>query len=156
MLTRVTPREGEKVHFVVRKSFAKLAKKFYIFLAIFFVGFGLLFFSPNEYLTIAATAIIFFSVCFAFYYFLIWYYDIYLVTNERIVSVEQKGLFSKNYSEIELDQVREVAYSVHGVFATIFRFGTVSVRGYDQTIELSYLPNPGDFQEMVKKLISKQ
>jgi hypothetical protein len=57
-----------------------------------------------------------------------YYLDIWVVTNDRIIAVEQQGLFSRTISEMDLWLVQDVTSEVKGVTATIFSFGLLAVQ----------------------------
>ncbi len=65
------------------------------------------------------------------YGFLVWidyYFDVWIVTNERIVNIEQKGLFNRRISELRFSRVQDVTASVDGLIPTILNFGDVYVQ----------------------------
>lgn len=65
------------------------------------------------------------------YCFVIWfdyYLDIWIMTSERIVNVEQKGLFSRQVSELKYRMIQDVSTDVHGFFPTLFNFGDITVQ----------------------------
>ena len=67
--------------------------------------------------------------------------------------MNQKSLFSREFIETDLDKIQNVTYSISGVFATIFKYGSVKVHtstGVD--VELSDLSDPDEIQEMIKNL----
>ena len=74
----------------------------------------------------------------SFYYYAVWVYsfsefidyylDVWIVTNERIINIEQMGLFSRVASELNLTAVQDVTSNVHGFTNTIFDFGQVEVQ----------------------------
>jgi uncharacterized membrane protein YdbT with pleckstrin-like domain len=152
MGTIITPREGEKVYFTIRKNLVRLVKPIFKFALLFFISILAIIFSPNDIITLVAAVVLLFSVSYAFYYFLLWFYDVYIITNKRVIAVQQKGLFSKEFAEIELDKIKDVSYSIKGVFATLFRFGNVKIKGEDIDLELESLSDPDEAQEMLKKL----
>jgi len=63
-----------------------------------------------------------------FSYFIDFYLDMLIVTNDRLVDVEQRGLFSRIISEVDLYQIQDVSSEVHGAFATLFKYGNVTVQ----------------------------
>jgi uncharacterized membrane protein YdbT with pleckstrin-like domain len=148
----ITPKEGEKVLFHIRKNFAKFHKEIFKFL----VGFGIsvfLFLSfSNQIVVTVAVGLLIVSLAYAFYNFLIWYYDVYIITNKRLIVVEQKGLFNREFAEMDLGQINDVTFSIKGIFATILQYGTVIVKGNGSTLELTDLSDPDEVQEMLKKL----
>ena len=65
------------------------------------------------------------------YGFLVWidyYFDVWIITNERIVNIEQKGLFTRHISELRFSRVQDVTSSVNGLIPTMLNFGDVSVQ----------------------------
>ena len=65
------------------------------------------------------------------YGFVIWfdyYLDIWIMTTERIVNVSQKGLFSRQVSELKYRMIQDVSTDVHGFFPTLFNFGNITVQ----------------------------
>lgn len=152
MATIVTPREGEKVLFTVRKSLFRLFKPILKFLILFIISLFVLMFSPNEIITLISAVVFLFSISYAFYYALIWFYDVYIITNMRLICVEQKSLFSKEFAEIELSKIKDVTYQIRGVFATLFKFGSVRIKSEDLVLELDSLSDPDEIQEMLKRL----
>lgn len=152
MATIITPNEGEKVLFTIRKNFFILAKPFIKFILLFFISVFGFFISTNEYLTLFVGLIFLFVLSYGFYHFILWFYDVYIITNQRVISVAQKSMFQKEYSELNYTQVKDVTYAIRGVFATLFHFGSVYVKGVDTDIELSNLSYPDEVQEMIKKL----
>jgi uncharacterized membrane protein YdbT with pleckstrin-like domain len=65
------------------------------------------------------------------YGFVIWfdyYLDIWIITTHRVVNVEQKGLFSRQVSELKFHQIQDVSTDVKGFFPTILNFGDLTVQ----------------------------
>jgi membrane protein YdbS with pleckstrin-like domain len=77
------------------------------------------------------------AVAGAIYYLAIWlfffsmvidyYLDIWVVTNDRLIAVQQQGLFSRTISEMDLWLVQDVTSEVKGISATIFGYGALSL-----------------------------
>jgi uncharacterized membrane protein YdbT with pleckstrin-like domain len=57
-----------------------------------------------------------------------YYLDIWILTNDRLITIEQKGLFSRKISEFELPKIQEVSVDVSGFFPTLLNYGNVRVR----------------------------
>jgi uncharacterized membrane protein YdbT with pleckstrin-like domain len=63
--------------------------------------------------------------------FVIWfdyYLDIWIITTERIVNVEQKGLFSRQVSELKFHHIQDISTDIHGFFPTILNYGDITVQ----------------------------
>lgn len=57
-----------------------------------------------------------------------YYLDVWLITNHRVIDIEQKGLFSRRVSAFRFNQIQDVTAEVPGVLATFVDFGTVKIR----------------------------
>lgn len=65
------------------------------------------------------------------YAFLVWidyYFDVWIITNERVINVEQKGLFVRTVSELKFSRIQDVTSEVRGMLPTILNFGDVKVQ----------------------------
>jgi uncharacterized membrane protein YdbT with pleckstrin-like domain len=65
------------------------------------------------------------------YSFLVWidyYFDVWIITSERIVNIEQKGLFNREVSELRFARIQDVTSVVDGFIPTILNFGDVYVQ----------------------------
>jgi len=62
------------------------------------------------------------------YYFLMWYYTYYLVTDQRIRQITQKGFFGKDVIELRLSKIQNISYNVPGFSGEIFGFGTIVIQ----------------------------
>jgi uncharacterized membrane protein YdbT with pleckstrin-like domain len=54
--------------------------------------------------------------------------DLYIVTNNRVIWVEQISWMNRNTRECNLWQVQEVSSKTKGIFANIFNYGTLSIQ----------------------------
>lgn len=64
------------------------------------------------------------------YTFTVWadyYLDVWIITNRRLIDVEQHGLFSRTISELPMEKIQNVTLEIHGVMATILHFGNLKV-----------------------------
>ncbi|MFA6511825.1 MAG: PH domain-containing protein [Patescibacteria group bacterium] len=70
--------------------------------------------------------------------------DIWLVTNYRIVSVEQMGLFNRTISEYRLDRMQDITSEVKGFIKTMVQFGDVRIQtaSEQQQFILKDIPDP--------------
>jgi hypothetical protein len=57
-----------------------------------------------------------------------YYLDIWVLTNDRLIAVEQQGLFSRVISETDLWLIQDVTSEIKGIGATIFGFGNLHVQ----------------------------
>lgn len=65
------------------------------------------------------------------YAFLVWidyFFDVWIITNERVINIEQKGLFVRAVSELKFSRIQDVTSEVSGMIPTILNFGDVKVQ----------------------------
>lgn len=95
-----------------------------------------------------------FWVCYIVYAYILWYRDRFIITSERIVDIDQKGLFTRKVSEIELEKVQNITHTVAGLFATMFNFGTVVVQSAGANdLTLDHISDPAGIQEEITRLV---
>lgn len=91
------------------------------------------------------------------YVFLIWvdyYFDVWIITNERIVNIEQKGLFNREVSELRFSRIQDVTSVVDGFVPTILNFGDVYVQtaAEEERFVFRQIPDPYTIKDMVMRL----
>lgn len=59
---------------------------------------------------------------------LLWYYNIYIITDERVIDIDFFGLLYKNLNIAQIRQIEDVNYSQVGVFSSFFNYGDVVVQ----------------------------
>jgi len=91
---------------------------------------------------------------FALHTFVDYYLDVWIVTNERIINVEQRGLFSRTVSEQKLYRVQDVTSELKGIFSTLLTFGTVYIQtaGETQRFIFKQVPDPSHIARRVMQL----
>lgn len=82
----------------------------------------------KAFFTILISAFYLFVILFAFANFVDYYLDVWIVTNERIINIEQKGLFSREISEKELGQMQDITSDVDGFLPTVLNYGNVYIQ----------------------------
>ncbi len=68
------------------------------------------------------------AILFGYGSFIDFYLDLWIVTNDRIVDIEQFGLFSRTISELDLFRIQDVTTDTQGLFATVFKYGDVVIK----------------------------
>jgi hypothetical protein len=90
--------------------------------------------------------------------FIIWYYNVYIITNERIVDVDFYSLLFKRVSEAKLDRIEDITSASGGVVQSFFDYGTVMVQtaGEVPEIEFENVPHPDLVSKLVSELTEKE
>lgn len=69
-----------------------------------------------------------FIILFLYQQFLDYWLDMWIVTNRRIINIEQRGLFSRTTSELRLYRVQDVTAEVTGFMHSMLDYGMVYVQ----------------------------
>lgn len=82
---------------------------------------------------------------------LIWDADVFIVTNLRVVDVDQSGLFARKVTEAPLATVQDCSWQRKGVLETVFRMGSVRVQtaGTAADLEAVRIPAPESVHEII-------
>lgn len=139
----------EQVIKVLHRNWFYLLRQFlsvFFLVGIFVVGtfYGPIFFPGlygSQYKTLVAFMENFFMLAIWIFSFLIWvdyYFDIWIITSERIVNVEQKGLFTRHVSELRYNKIEDITTEVTGFIPTVLNFGDVQIQTAAQEAEFRF------------------
>jgi hypothetical protein len=80
--------------------------------------------------------------------------DVWIVTNERIIDIEQRGLFNRITSELHLANIQDVTAEVHGIVHTFFDYGNVYVQTAGEVDRFTFkgIPHPDKVKETIIQL----
>jgi uncharacterized membrane protein YdbT with pleckstrin-like domain len=102
--------------------------------------------------------LVLFELCvllFAYNAFMDWYLDIWVVTDERIIDVNQAGVFGREIAELQLSRVQDVTVEQRGIFATVFGYGRIRVQSAakEEEFEFSGLTRPNEVSKRIIELV---
>jgi hypothetical protein len=93
-----------------------------------------------------------------FYHWLGWYYSVYIVTNERVVEVRQKGFFNRKVTEFGLDKIQNINYHITGLEAVLLGYGNITVQTYVGDLVMPIIHHPvkihGELVSIVRRFNS--
>ena len=158
----------ETITRVIHRSWFYLFQQFFwiLVIVIFFIS-GIIFlplFFPN-YLdgmdrSIVLFAQSFFLLAIWMYSFLIWidyYFDLWIITSERIINIEQKGMFTRTASEVMYYRIQDVTTEVIGFLPTILNYGDVKIQTAGEEKEFVFLTvsDPYEIKNLIMNLQKK-
>ncbi|MFH1758951.1 MAG: PH domain-containing protein [Patescibacteria group bacterium] len=163
-------REQEEVITIRRRHWFTLFSSFLRlgFLAFFFVAALLFIYDANYSLVFAhmnTTLIWLLAIIFAEAILVIsltvfadYYLDLWVVTNQRSIRIELRGLFSRNTISINHDRVQEISVEVVGVIPTILGYGKVHVQtaGAEADFVFENIPFPYEMKDIIYKMAKKK
>ena len=79
----------------------------------------------------------------------------FLITNKRIIDIDQHGFFRKTVSESSYQSIQDVSVRFHGIFQTVFHYGSILIQtaGSTANLEIFDAKNPEAVQDIVGNLI---
>lgn len=100
------------------------------------------------------TLIIIFILYTAFLTWTHYYLDAYIVTNQRVLTIDQIDFFHRKVSEADIGNVQDIEVVVKGFFSNILNFGDVRIQtaGADQkTLFFDNVPYPYKAKDIILK-----
>jgi membrane protein YdbS with pleckstrin-like domain len=149
-------RPGEQVEVLVRTHPMRFMWPGIKTLLIFLVPVAIyLFFGLNLYASIFIIAFIVWGITEIVEEWYEYTNDICLITNMRIISIDQKGYFKRQIAEAELDKIQEAEYSTKGPLQTMFNFGDIKLQTASSSshLVLQNVPRPYEVQQEITKRI---
>lgn len=140
---------GEEIIKVVHRNWFYLLEQFFLLFFVTGLFFGSLIaipiYFPNIFASANQNVILFvqnfFMLAVWIYGFLIWvdyYFDIWIITSERIVNIEQKGMFTRKVSELRYDKIQDLTTEVTGFIPTILNFGDLQIQTAAEEVEFRF------------------
>ena len=150
-------REGEEVQFVFRRHFLT-AKSGVIFLILMImIGVGLTLLWPNNMMIFETfLALILVGILGFLYSYMLWYFSIYIVTNQRIRQISQRGLFKKSVVDLGLDKIQSISYGVNGIRAGLMGYGTIVIQTAVGDLVISMVKNSEKIYNDLQNLINEK
>lgn len=98
------------------------------------------------------------TLSFVFEKFLGWFFDIYLVTDERVVDVLFYSMTFKQIADAGLDKIQDITYRTRGVAGSIFNYGDILIQtaGEQPNIEFKSVPRPAEVVKILNELITQE
>lgn len=89
--------------------------------------------------------------------FLNWYFNVTIITNEKVVDIDFEHLLYKGVDLAPLSKIEETDSVTAGIIGTIFNFGNVSVQtaGAKVAIEMKNVPKSAMVADMILDLAGK-
>ncbi len=83
-----------------------------------------------------------------------YYLDLWIITNKRIIDVEQKGFFHREVTSFDFTQIQDITVETRGFVETFLKFGTLHIQtaGHNREIIIRDAHYPEDARSLILKL----
>ena len=94
------------------------------------------------------------TAAFIFEEFLSWYFNVNIVTDERIVDVDFHNLIYRELTDANIDQIQDVTVKIGGALRTYFNFGDVQIQTAAEVPQILFeaVPNPDIVAKILRVL----
>jgi len=90
-----------------------------------------------------------------FYQWVGWYYSVFIISDQRLIQITQKGFFNRGVVDIGLDKIQNINFQVSGVQETMLGFGTILVQTFVGDLIMDHIQHPARVQEHIVKIIKE-
>lgn len=89
--------------------------------------------------------------------FINWYFNVYIVTNERVIDVDFINILYREVSATRLNLIQDVTTKTGGVIRAIFNYGDVFIQtaGNEANFDFHAVPRPQDVAREIEKLMEQ-
>lgn len=90
--------------------------------------------------------------------FLKWFYNVYIITDERIIDVDFHSLINRDIAAAKIDKIEDVTALTVGVLAAVFDYGNVIIQTAAEKREFDFpgIPNPNKVSTLINELILEE
>jgi len=82
-----------------------------------------------------------------------WYYSIFILSDQRLIQITQKGLFNKAVVDMQLSQIQMVNYQIAGLQETMLGFGTLVMQTYMGDLVVHDVHHPAKTQKKILEVL---
>lgn len=147
-------------HFIINLSWILIAAVLTVLPLIilpFLSGFGLDFLSASPANRFTAVFTFFYYLLvfsYVFVSFLHWFYNVFIVTSERVVDIDYSDIVVHNIAVASLSHIQDVNYTQSGFISTFFNYGNLFVQtaGSEMNFEALSIPKPREATHIIGDL----
>lgn len=117
-------------------------------------NFPLLSFLPDKFQVVAVLGWYLVATAFVLENFLTWFFNIYLITDERIIDIDFYNLIYREISETKIDKIQDVTFKLGGVTRAIFNYGDIYIQtaGTVPNFEFMAVPDPNEVVKILQEM----
>lgn len=87
-----------------------------------------------------------------------WYYNVHIITDERIVDVDFYSLLYKEVSDSKIENIQDVTFVMGGALRAMFNYGTVYIQtaGEKREFDFDDVPRPDRVAKVINELLLEE
>ncbi len=148
-------KEGEEAIKIVRRFYFTYAFHLTVSIMIILLAFFFMFplFRLGGWGVLGFFLIITLGIFYGIRQTIIYFMNGLVITNERIIDFDQRGLFDRVVSESNYEKIQDVSFKVKGVWQTVFNFGDIEIQtaATQANLEIKDVAQPQKIQDIIVK-----
>jgi len=90
--------------------------------------------------------------------FLSWFFNVYVITDERVIDVDFDSVIHYNVSSAKIENIQDVTTKTVGPLAAIFNFGNILIQtaGEKNEFEFTHVPQPAKVTKLLNELMLEE
>lgn len=85
-----------------------------------------------------------------------WHFSVFIITDQRLIQITQKGLFNRSVIDMRLNQIQMVNYQVAGLQETLLGFGTIMMQTFVGDLVIHEIHHPAKIQKKLLEILREQ
>lgn len=85
-----------------------------------------------------------------------WYYSVFIVTDQRLIQISQKGFWNRSVVDIGLPQIQMVNYEISGFQETMLGFGTIMMQTFVGDLVIHEVHKPAEIQKKILGILREK
>ena len=85
-----------------------------------------------------------------------WHFSVFIVTDQRMIQITQKGLFHRSVVDMRLEQIQMVNYEIAGLEQTLLGFGTIVMQTLVGDLVIHEIHHPDKMQKKILEILRDQ
>ncbi len=85
-----------------------------------------------------------------------WYFSVYIVTDQRMLQIKQKGFWTRSVVDMNLSQIQMVNYEVAGIQETMLGFGTIMMQTFVGDLVIHDVSHPEKTQKKILGILREK
>lgn len=82
-----------------------------------------------------------------------WHYSVFIVTDQRLIQITQRGLLHRSVVDMGLNQIQMVNYQVSGLEETLLGFGTITMQTFVGDLVIHTVHHPAKIQKKLLEIL---
>jgi len=162
-ITFDTQERKEKIILLLRRHLVTNLKWFLVTIVMFLLPGIILSVFPQElsafrYRSVAILTWYLLAFSYAFQNFLYWFFNVSIVTDERVIDIDFPSILYRDISSTKIDRVQDISVKMSGFFRSLLNYGDVYIQtaGEEREFVFEAVPQPEKVIKILNELILEE